>query len=174
LFLKSAWALLSWPGYLYRQQTPSELQQAANEEHSVVQENRKVISYTGMIGRKYFFINYLILWLCATGVLIAFFAFVAVIAHFLFHPDQETLRRMFTGLAIPLAIGMYVLFTGLFIRRIRDMFEWRETDGFRDTAIVLGFIFTGGLCMIGYLFLLFWPGLLSKQATAAEMSRINS
>lgn len=139
----------------------------------MIQENRKFISYTGVLGRKTYFLYGLAMYGTAWFAL----AITALVVHFSGGAmslensglNHVTLIGLF-GMAL---VGWYVLLSGLIIRRVRDLLDLRNNDVARDTAIMFGFIATSGFFLIGYLALLFWPGVLSKQETAKRMMEIN-
>jgi len=137
----------------------------------MVTENKSLISFSGMMGRKAYFVNYLIMTAITWGAIAILALLVGILK--LAGASETVITILAVLVAIPAIVTLYYATFGAMIRRIRDLLNLTTTDTVRDAAIVLGLIFTAGFCLIGYIAILVWPGTLHKQSTALTMKQIN-
>jgi uncharacterized membrane protein YhaH (DUF805 family) len=128
----------------------------------MVQENRSIFSYSGLLGRQYF----LILHLVYMGLTAACFIPLVVVAVFLnlagFGEKEST--NILTIMIFPFILAVYAFAFGLTMRRLRDLFNLTNREPARDFAIAFAYVLTAGFCFLGTIALWVWPGTLYKQS----------
>lgn len=143
-----------------------------------VSENRKLLSFQGIIGRKWFFYKTLTAFLIPLGLLLPILLFYFVKGEPGKSISENVNPRTLAENANPLGLAIIMIwslanFTGaiafllaqisLQIRRGRDIFFRTKSSFWIEALCVVVFYLTRGFFGIGGLVLFFWPGLLHRE-----------
>ena len=141
-------------------------------------ENRKLLSFQGMIGRKWFFYRSLTAFLIPLGLLL-----LALLVHLVMGTPGKSISenlnpRSLAENANPLGLTVIIIWmlanfigviafllvqVSLQVRRGRDIFLRMKSSFWLEAFCVVVFYLTRGFFGLGALALFFWPGLLHKD-----------